>query len=215
MVAAAGVVPGGPAMSEEVWRSKVREWFPDRYDTRLRQPSWENIAAHHETIEKLLGVVPASVIHQRLVDESGLEASVASLRRYLRAHFPEQVRSGEVVLWRPPVDPGDEAQVDYGYMGTWEDPKSGRRRRVWAFSMVLSYSRELFIYPVLCMDQRSWWRRTWRPSASIRDARPGWSPKMFRGTFSGLCRRTRYVASAVVASGMTAVKGRSAAISAT
>jgi transposase len=152
----AGVVPGGPAMSEQGWRSKVREWFPDRYDTRLRQPSWESIAEHHVTIERLLGVVPASVIHQRLVDESGLEASVASFRRYLRAHFPEQVRGGEVVLWRPPVDPGDEAQVDYGYLGTWDDPRAGRRRRVWAFSMVLSYSRELFIQPVLVMDQRAW-----------------------------------------------------------
>lgn len=153
---AAGVVPGGPAVSEEQWRAHIRCWFPDRYDTRLHQPSWPKIAEHHQAIEKLLGVVPASVIHQRLRDEQGLEASVASFRRYLRAHFPEAVRSGEVVLWRPPVDPGAEAQVDYGYMGTWHDPASGRRRRVWAFSMVLSYSRELFVYPVLVMDQRAW-----------------------------------------------------------
>jgi transposase len=59
-------------------------------------------------------------------------------------------------MWRPPIDPGEEAQVDYGYLGTWHDPASGRRRRMWAFSMVLSYSRELFIYPVLQMDQRAW-----------------------------------------------------------
>ncbi len=71
------------------------------------------------------GVVPASVIHQRLVDEEGLEASVASLRRYLRAHFADEVRRGEVVVWRPPVDPGDEAQVDYGYMGTWPTRPAG------------------------------------------------------------------------------------------
>jgi transposase len=153
---AAGLAPGGAAVSEEQWRVRIREWFPDRYDTRIHQPSWPKIAAHHQVIEKLLGVVPASVMHQRLRDEAGLEASVASFRRYLRAHFPEQVRSGEVTLWRPPVDPGAEAQVDYGYLGTWQDPWSGRRRRVWAFSMVLSYSRELFIYPVLVMDQRAW-----------------------------------------------------------
>jgi hypothetical protein len=57
---------------------------------------------------QLVGVVPMSVIHQRLRDEHGLEASVASLRRYVRAHFAEGVRGGEVVVWRPPVDPGDE-----------------------------------------------------------------------------------------------------------
>jgi len=149
-------VPGGPVVSEEQWRALVREWFPALVDTRLRQPSWPEIARHHDRIRQLVGVVPMSVIHQRLVDEHGLDTSVASLRRYMRAHFPEEVRSGEVVVWRPPVDPGDEGQVDYGYMGMWLDPATGRRRRVWAFSMVLSYSRHLFVYPVLRMDQQAW-----------------------------------------------------------
>jgi transposase len=153
---AAGLVPSGPVMSEEAWRARVREWFPSLVDTRLRQPSWDRIAAHHERIKALLGVVPVSVIHQRLVDEEGLEASVASVRRYVRAHFDEQVRREGVAAWRPPVDPGDEAQVDYGYMGLWTDPATGRRRRVWAFSMVLSYSRLLFVRPVLVMDQAAW-----------------------------------------------------------
>jgi transposase len=153
---AAGIVPCGPPIGDEQWRARVRQWFPSLVDTRLRQPSWAEIARHHHRIESLVGVVPMSVIHQRLVDEAGLEASVASLRRYMRAHFSEQVRWGEVVVWRPPVDPGDEAQVDYGYLGSWLDPASGRRRRVWAFSMVLAYSRHLFVYPVLRMDQQAW-----------------------------------------------------------
>lgn len=151
-----GLVPGGPPVSEEAWRQKVRRWFPHLYDTRLVQPTWKHIASYHEAIKELVGVVPVSVIHRRLTDEVGLETSVASLRRYVRAHFEEGVRRGEVVIWRPPVDPADEAQVDYGYLGTWLDPATGRNRRVWAFSMVLSYSRHLFIYPVLKMDQRAW-----------------------------------------------------------
>jgi transposase len=153
---AAGLVPGGPPISEEEWRQRAREWFPSLYDLKLVRPTWPSIATHHDHIAELVGVVPVSVIHQRLVDELGLEASVASLRRYVRAHFPAGARSGEVVLWRPPVDPGQEAQVDYGYLGSWLDPRSGRRRRVWAFSMVLSYSRHLFVYPVLVMDQAAW-----------------------------------------------------------
>ncbi len=152
----AGLVPGGPAVSEETWRASVRQWFPQLVDTRLRQPSWSQIALHHDYIERLVGVVPMSVIHQRLVDEHGLEASVASLRRYMRAHFPEEVRRGEVVVWRPPVEAGEEAQVDYGYLGTWLDPATGKRRRVWAFSMVLSYSRHLFVWPTVRMDQQAW-----------------------------------------------------------
>jgi transposase len=152
----AGLSPGGPALSEEQWRQRVREWFPELTDFRLRQPSWGAIEAHRELIETWIGVLPASVVHQRLVDERGLEASVASLRRYLRAHFPAEVRAGAVTIWRPPVDPGDEAQVDYGYLGMWTEPASGRRRRVWGFSMVLAYSRHLFVFPVLRMDQQAW-----------------------------------------------------------
>lgn len=152
----AGVVPGGPPLSEEAWRSRVREWFPALTDTSLRQPSWGAIAAFHDTIESLIGVVPVSVIYQRLRDEAGLEASVASVRRYVRAHFAEAARQGALVVWRPPVDPGAEAQVDYGYLGAWFDPVAGRRRRVWGFSMVLSHSRHLFVRPVVVMDQAAW-----------------------------------------------------------
>jgi transposase len=153
---AEGIRPGGPALSEEQWRAKVRAWFPGLAGTSLSQPTWPQIERHRERIKALVGVVPASVAHQRLVDEEGLGVSVASFRRYLRAHYPEEVRRGDVVIWRPPVDPGDEAQVDYGYLGTWADPATGRRKRVWAFSMVLSYSRHLFVYPVLKMDQQAW-----------------------------------------------------------
>jgi transposase len=151
-----GGPPGGPPVSDDEWRAKVRAWFPHLYDTRLVRPTWPDIARHHEAVAALVGVVPVSVIHQRLVDEVGLEASVASLRRYVRAHFAAEVRAGEVLVWRPEVEPGEEAQVDYGYMGTWRDPSTGTNRRVWAFSMVLSYSRHLFVYPTLRMDAASW-----------------------------------------------------------
>jgi hypothetical protein len=134
---AAGFCPGGPPVSEEQWRELARGWFPSLSGTRLRQPSWQEIAPHHERIAGLLGVVPVSVICQRLHDEEGLEASVASVRRYVHRHFPEHGRQAGVEVRRPPSPPGEEAQVDYGYLGTWSGPRAGRRRRVWAFSMVL------------------------------------------------------------------------------
>ena len=152
----AGFAPGGPPVDEETWRRLAREWFPELYDLKVRQPSVAHIAECHQAIADLVGVVPVSVIHQRLSDDGVLETSVASLRRYVRRHFAAEVRAGDVVLWRPDVEPGQEAQVDYGYLGTWLDPKSGTHRRVWGFSMVLSYSRHLFVYPVLKMDQQAW-----------------------------------------------------------
>jgi hypothetical protein len=42
--------------------------------------------------------------------------------------------------------------VDYGLLGRWQDPASGRIRRVWGFIMVLAFSRLMFLRPVLKMD---------------------------------------------------------------
>ena len=57
-------------------------------------------------------------------------------------------------MLRDDPPPGQEAQLDYGHLGSWTDPQSGARRRVWAFIMVLAFSRHLFCYPVLRMTQR-------------------------------------------------------------
>lgn len=153
---AAGLVPGGPVMSGADWAALVTAWFPHLADTRLRQTTWPQIERHHEyiTAQLKLGVTQAT-IHQRLRDEQGLTASVASLKRYVAANLPEEVRRDRVVVLRDEADTaaGEEAQLDYGHLGFWTDPASGKRRRVWAFAMVLAHSRHLFVRPTLVMDQ--------------------------------------------------------------
>jgi transposase len=153
---AAGMRPGGPAIGRADWSALVMDWFPQLADTRLRQTTWPQIAVHHDYIVAQLktGVTQAT-IHQRLRDEHGLAASVASLKRYVAANLPEEVRRDQVVVLRDPVEPGEEAQIDYGQLGWWHDG-DGRRRKVWAFVMVLSCSRHMFVRPVLTMDQRAW-----------------------------------------------------------
>jgi hypothetical protein len=101
--------------------------------------------------------VTQATIHQRLRDEHGLTASVASLKRYVAANLPKEVRRDRVVVLRDEADtpPGEEAQIDYGHLGHWVDPTTGKRRRVWAFAMVLASSRHMFVRPVLVMDQRA------------------------------------------------------------
>jgi transposase len=155
---AAGIAPGGPAKGEQEWQELVRDWFPELADTRLRQVTWPAIAVHHDYIvEQLRARVRMSTIHQRLRDERGLAASVASFRRYVNANVPEEARRQEVTVWNPrPAEAGEQAQIDYGMLGRWTDPATGRLRTVWAFVMVLAYSRHLFVRPVLRMDQRAW-----------------------------------------------------------
>jgi transposase len=155
---AAGIAPGGPAKTEQEWHELVREWFPELADTRLRQVTWPAIAEHHDYIvEQIKARVRMSTIHQRLRDERGLAASVASFRRYVSANIPEEVRRQQVTVWNPrPAEAGEQAQIDYGQLGRWPDPVTGRLRTVWAFVMVLACSRHLFVRPVLTMDQRAW-----------------------------------------------------------
>ena len=155
---AAGIAPGGPAKSEGEWQELVREWFPGLSDSRLRQVTWPAIGEHHEYIvEQLKAGVRMSTIHQRLRDERGLAASVASFRRYVAACVPEEARRSQVTVWNPrPSEAGEQAQIDYGILGRWLDPVTGKMRTVWAFVMVLACSRHMFVRPVVKMDQRAW-----------------------------------------------------------
>jgi transposase len=154
---AAGLEAGGPPMAEADWRKLVVEWFPELADAGLRQVSWPGIEPHRDYIGAQLKVgVTTATIHQRLVDEHGLTASVASVRRWVRANLPEDARRAAVTVLRDTPPPGEEAQIDYGRLGMWLDPRTGRRRTVWAFVMVLACSRHMFVRPTLLMDQAEW-----------------------------------------------------------
>ena len=153
----AGITPGGPAMTVADWAELCGKWFPAVADTRLRQITWPQIEAHRDYIADMLkaGVTQAT-IWQRLRDEQELLASLASVKRWVAANLPEEVRRDRVTVLMDDPEPGSEAQIDYGHLGAWVDPRSGKKRRVWAFVMVLPTSRHMFVRPVLTMDQRAW-----------------------------------------------------------
>lgn len=91
---------------------------------------------HRDYIVAMLTAgVTKQTIWQRLRDEQGLEASSASLKRYIAANLPEQGQRARVTVLREDPPPGQEAQIDYGYLGSWTDPVGGARRRIWAFVM--------------------------------------------------------------------------------
>jgi transposase len=153
----AGIEPGGPPLGEADWRALVTGWFPQLVDTRLRQSSWPEIQPHRDYIaDQLKAGVTAATIHQRLRDEHGLAASVASVRRWIRGNLPEDAHRAEVTVLRDAPPAGEQAQIDYGRLGMWLDPATGRRRTVWAFVMVLCCSRHMFVRPTLDTDQQEW-----------------------------------------------------------
>jgi transposase len=153
---AAGLSPGGPRLSRAEWTELVRGWFPELIDAQARSLTYPEINAHRERIEAMLATNTVTTVHQRLRDEHGLGAGISSFRRYVWLEFPELPSAERVTVWRPEVAPGEEAQIDYGYLGSWFDPIAQRARRVWVFVMVLAASRHMFVRPLLRMDQQAW-----------------------------------------------------------
>lgn len=153
----AGIVPGDQHRDSGQWEQLVRSWWPGLVDTRLRQTTWPQIEVHHQFVVDMLAAgVTQQTIWQRLRDEHELTASVASLKRYVAANLPEDVLRSKVTVLRDTPPAGQEAQIDYGYLGSWLDPVGGQLRRIWAFVMVLACSRHVFVRPVLRMDQAAW-----------------------------------------------------------
>lgn len=153
---AAGIVPDGPPLSRAEWMELVVGWFPELVDAKARSLTWPLVDVHRERIGEMLKTNTATTVHQRLRDEHGLAVSITSFRRYVWLQFPDHAGAERVTVLRPPVPPGQEAQVDWGFLGNWLDPVADRVRRVWAFVMVLAASRHMFVRPVLRLDAWAW-----------------------------------------------------------
>jgi transposase len=154
---AEGLEPGGPPVGEAVWARRIAGWFPGLSDARLRQVTWPAIEPHRDYIvAQLKHDVTVSTISSRLIAERGLVASESSVRRWIAANLAEQAARSRASVPRGPVEPGSEAQIDYGRLGTWTDPATGARHTIQAFVMVLACSRLIFVRPVIRLDQTSW-----------------------------------------------------------
>ena len=98
--------------------------------------------------------VEGQAIWQLLVEQHGFGGSYSSLKRFLRRVAPPTPRA----TLRLEVDPGEEAQVDFGFGGLFRDPERDRRRRAWAFVMTLSCSRHQYAELVFDQSVATWLR---------------------------------------------------------
>ena len=87
----------------------------------------------------------------RKLTELSITVSDRTLNRYIKAKFPNTPKATIHIT----TVAGDEAQVDYGYVGLMKD-KDGNYRKVYAFVMTLSHSRYRYVEFVLSQDQLSW-----------------------------------------------------------
>jgi transposase len=152
-----GLRRGAGRRQEAEWDRLAQAAIAQVAKPRAPGPARGEVAQYHDYLEPRIGTVPLSVLHQRLRDEHGLQASWRTFHRYVRVQWPERLNPlprTTIRLDDPP--PGEEAQVDFFYVGPWFDPVVGRRRKLYALLMTLSHSRHQFLYPCLAEDATAW-----------------------------------------------------------
>jgi transposase len=116
------------------------------------RPDARVLDAYHGFIDETLQRYPR-LRATRILDmlrERGYTGSLRTVRRYVKGHRP---RPKSEVFVRVETLPGEQAQVDWAYVGTMLVP--GGPRRLWAFVMVLAYSRAMWGELVLDLDIHS------------------------------------------------------------
>ncbi len=150
-----GFKPGSPPPPEG-WRVFLEKAAPELFNPGAGSAMFAELCAHHEAIKEALEQTTVMTCWQRLREDPGLKASYSSFYRYVRKHLSEVVERSSITVRRPDPPPGEESQLDYGYLGLWENPLTGRRHRLWVFANVLSCCRHIFARAVPVMDQAAW-----------------------------------------------------------
>ena len=138
------------------WKAFLREVIPKPPDPSTRSETFARLLPYQDEIREALATTTAATIWQRLRDERGVTVSLPSFYRYLSCFLADVWKKPRITVRRNDPPPGEEAQIDFGYLGTWQDPLSGKRCRLWAFALILSFSRHMFVRVVTRMDQREW-----------------------------------------------------------
>ena len=103
--------------------------------------------------EEILGYrargLEAAAIRARLEEQHRVPVSYQAVWRFVRR---QEVTALPETFVRVEVEPGNEAQVDFGYAGWQLDPATGQLRKARVFVLVLSFSRHL--YAEVVFDQR-------------------------------------------------------------
>ena len=154
---ARGCRQGDPTPSQG-WKAFLKEAIPKPPDPSTRSEVFARLLPYQNEIREALATTKATTIWQRLRDNEGVKVSLASFYRYLSCFLTDVWKKPKITIRRSDPPPGEEAQIDFGYLGIWQDPKTSKRYRLWAFALILSFSRHMFVRIVTRMDQREWLR---------------------------------------------------------
>ena len=115
--------------------SKVIRDIEKGIEIPRKKPKKTIIDDYRETLTKLLEKdLSALRIHEELLRD-GFIGSYSTVKKYVA-----MIKKRDDIFIRIHTDPGEEAQVDFGYIGITKDD-CGKNRKTWVFNMRLSHSR--------------------------------------------------------------------------
>jgi len=149
----AGIERGKPFPEEQVVISMLKGSMASAPGRKT--PAKDRIAPHQDWIQSLLqeSQMTAKQVWKLFREKTGLSVGYCTMKRYLRSQFQW---GAPPVTVRLEVEPGTQAQVDFGVVKPMIDPETGKPRRTWAFVMTLSYSRHRFVRFVFRQDVDTW-----------------------------------------------------------
>ena len=157
LLAEAGLLDGEPDRLPELGALKavVQAAIPDT----LPQQASSVTAWTGEVVTMLEhGATPKAIFDRLRLEHDHFTGSLSAIKRLCaRLRKAEGIKPEDVAI---PVqtEPGEVAQVDFGYVGKLWDPTEGRFRRGWAFVMVLGYSRHMVVRIVFDQKVETWLR---------------------------------------------------------
>jgi transposase len=106
-----------------------------------------SLSEWRSTVEAMLTKeLGPQAIHDRLrLEQAEFRGSLGSVKRLVQRIRRERGVLPEDVAIPVDTEPGEVAQVDFGYAGKLWDPATRLPRKAWVFVMVLGYSRHQFL----------------------------------------------------------------------
>ena len=107
-----------------------------------------------ELVER--GCAPQAIHDTLRLREPSFTVSLSAVKRYCARLKKERGVRPEDVAIPVETEPGEVAQVDFGYVGRLYDPTRGVLRRAWVFVMTLGHSRHQYAEVVFDQKAQTW-----------------------------------------------------------
>jgi len=119
------------------WKTvaKVIKKVENGEEVPSKKPHPKLLNPYREMILELMGKGFKGLKVYEHLRASGIRVGYSTVKDYI-----SQIKKREDIFIRVHTDPGEEAQVDFGY-GGYIPSKDGKRQKTWIFNMRLSYSR--------------------------------------------------------------------------